>query len=76
MSKSVRVRQKWGVRFRILERDNFRCHWCGTPARETKLVIDHIVPLAQGGSDTAPNMCASCSPCNGGKSDRLLEIVA
>lgn len=76
VSKSARQRQKWRVRFQILERDNFRCHYCGTPASETKLVIDHVVPLAKGGEDRPRNMCAACPPCNGGKSDILLEIVA
>lgn len=76
VSKSVRQRQRWGIRFHVLERDHFRCHWCGTPARETKLVIDHVIPLAKGGEDHPRNMVAACAPCNGGKSDILLEIVA
>lgn len=77
MGKQARVRQKWRVRFQILERDRFRCHWCGTPARETKLVIDHIVPLAAGGEDHPRNMVAACQPCNGGKGDLILmEVVA
>lgn len=75
MSKSARQRQRWGVRFRILERDGFRCHYCGTPAKESPLVVDHVVPLALGGEDHPRNMAAACRPCNGGKSDRLLEIA-
>lgn len=76
MSKTRRERQSWRVRFQIMERDGFRCHYCGTPARETKLVIDHVIPLAKGGEDHSRNMAAACQPCNGGKSDILLEIVA
>lgn len=76
VSKAKRQRQRWGIRFQILERSNFRCHYCGTPARETKLVVDHVVPLAAGGDDHPRNMVAACVPCNGGKGDRILEIVA
>jgi len=28
------------------------------------LVIDHIIPRARGGLDTAENLCASCYRCN------------
>lgn len=73
MSKAKRERQKWGIRFRVLERDRFRCHWCGVPAREAKLVLDHVMPLAAEGEDHARNLVASCEPCNGGKGARVLE---
>lgn len=76
VSKSKRAQQRWGIRFKILEKSAFRCHYCGTPSRETKLVIDHVVPLAKGGADHPSNMVASCIPCNGGKSDCILEVVA
>jgi 5-methylcytosine-specific restriction protein A len=68
-----RKRTKLRLRFRVLERDNWRCHWCGTPARETKLVIDHLYPFSQGGADEAANYVASCPACNGGKGDVILE---
>jgi 5-methylcytosine-specific restriction enzyme A len=75
---SPRARKRWKgaklrLRFRVLERDGWRCHWCGTPARETKLVIDHVHPFSKGGADNPSNYCASCEPCNGGKGDLILE---
>jgi 5-methylcytosine-specific restriction endonuclease McrA len=73
VSKNKRERQRWATRFKILERDNFRCHWCGVPAREAKLVLDHVMPLAAEGEDHARNLVASCEPCNGGKGARVLE---
>lgn len=76
MSKAKRERQRWGIRFKVLERCGFRCAYCGTPARETKLVIDHVIPLAKGGEDHPRNMTAACQPCNGGKADCILEVVA
>jgi hypothetical protein len=73
-----RQRKKHGaaklrLRFRVLERDNFRCHWCGVPARETRIVIDHVMPFSKGGVDDPSNYVASCEPCNGGKGDLILE---
>jgi 5-methylcytosine-specific restriction endonuclease McrA len=73
-----RVRKRWKgaklrLRFRVLERDGWRCHWCGTPARETKLVIDHVYPFSKGGADEPSNYVASCEACNGGKGDLILE---
>jgi hypothetical protein len=34
------------------------------------LEIDHIIPQAQGGSDTADNLCLACRRCNAHKSYR------
>lgn len=34
------------------------------------LVIDHVRPVSQGGSDDFDNLAASCVECNIGKSDR------
>jgi len=34
------------------------------------LVIDHIVPVASGGSDDQENLATACEECNFGKSDR------
>jgi 5-methylcytosine-specific restriction endonuclease McrA len=64
---------KLRLRFRVLERDNFRCHWCGVPAREARIVIDHVMPFSKGGADDPSNYVSSCEPCNGGKGDLILE---
>ena len=34
-------------------------------------VVDHVIPLAQGGSDSLDNKRASHRQCNRAKSDRL-----
>ena len=52
----------------MLSRDNFRCHYCGVPAVETPLTIDHVTPRALGGTDELTNLAAACGPCNIGKS--------
>lgn len=70
------------IRFKILERDNFTCIYCGNKSTEAKLHLDHIVPHSRGGETTIHNLAAACSDCNLGKKARklsseqeILEIV-
>lgn len=55
------------LRFEILRRDNYRCRYCGTPADEAPLTIDHVIPQALGGRTVPENLVAACGPCNAGK---------
>ena len=57
-------------RFRILQRDNFKCAYCGKVAAETELEVDHIMPRSKGGSDEETNLVTACFQCNRGKRDR------
>lgn len=62
-----------GLRFKVLQRDQFRCKLCGrSPATELscKLHVDHIIPFSKGGRTTFENLQALCSHCNVGKSNR------
>ena len=62
------------LRFRVMQRDNFKCCMCGaSPAKDpaVELHIDHIVPWAKGGETTFDNLQTLCSKCNLGKSDLL-----
>jgi hypothetical protein len=62
-----------GLRFKVLQRDQFRCKLCGrSPATELgcKLHVDHIVPFSKGGRTTFENLQALCLHCNVGKSNR------
>jgi len=61
------------TRFRVLERYDFTCQYCGHEAPEVKLHVDHIVPLEAGGSDEEWNMTAACVDCNLGKKARPLR---
>ncbi len=64
-----------GLRFNILERDNFTCIYCGKSSVEdnVKLHADHIIPLTKGGNNDAFNMVTSCSDCNVGKGAKMLN---
>lgn len=62
------------MRFRIMQRDNFKCCLCGrSPATDpsVQLVIDHIYPWVQGGETTYDNLQTLCQECNLGKSDLI-----
>ena len=53
----------------ILERDKFRCQYCGldgTVSFENALVmgVDFVVPRAQKGKKDPSNLVAWCRPCN------------
>lgn len=56
------------LRFEVLRRDNHACRYCGAAAPEAKLTVDHVVPVALGGSDEPSNLVAACADCNSGKS--------
>ncbi len=62
-----------GDRWSVLKRDNYRCVVCGaSPAvdHSVRLEVDHIVPVAKGGSDDLGNLRTLCQNCNRGKSDK------
>jgi len=54
-------------RFLIMRRDGFKCTYCGRKPEEAELEIDHIVPLAGGGTDEESNLTTACGTCNRGK---------
>lgn len=40
------------------------CHYCERKFRPAELTMDHVVPLARGGSSTQGNIVAACKDCN------------
>ena len=56
------------LRFEILRRDGHRCRYCGRGVDEgAKLTIDHVMPVALGGTDEDDNLVTACADCNAGK---------
>jgi 5-methylcytosine-specific restriction endonuclease McrA len=58
------------LRWRVANRDSFRCQHCGkSPALQAgvQLHIDHIVPWSKGGETVFENLQTLCSECNIGK---------
>jgi hypothetical protein len=62
-------------RIRILIRDNFTCVYCGATRQDAKIEVDHVIPVAAGGTSEDGNLVAACWPCNRGKRDRLILDV-
>jgi 5-methylcytosine-specific restriction endonuclease McrA len=64
------------LRFLILERDKFRCVYCGWGAAEgAKLQVDHVKAVANGGTNDG-NLVTSFGDCNFGKGARELAAGA
>ncbi len=55
------------TRYEVLRRDNHACRYCGAMAPEAKLTIDHVMPVALGGTDKPDNLVTACADCNSGK---------
>jgi len=49
----------------------FTCYYCTRPFPTTLLHIDHVIPLAKGGSHSVGNLCRSCPSCNLSKNCRM-----
>lgn len=54
------------TRYEVLARDKNTCRYCH--ATDAALTIDHVVPVALGGSDAPENLVTACKDCNAGKS--------
>ena len=62
------------LRFKVFQRDNFKCCICGaSPATDStvQLHIDHIIPWSKGGETVIDNLQTLCSKCNTGKGNMM-----
>ena len=64
MPKTPRINIPASVRKYVLQRDNYQCQSCGVNKQQASLNVDHIVPLATGGSNDISNLQVLCSKCN------------
>jgi 5-methylcytosine-specific restriction endonuclease McrA len=64
------------LRRRVEKRANWRCEYCHAPQRVSgyRFHLEHIVPIAQGGSDAPDNRALACATCNLAKADRTAGI--
>jgi len=63
------------TRFEIFKRDGFKCQYCGRTPPAVMLELDHIIPIAQGGTNDFPNLLTSCFDCNRGKGNTPLGFT-
>lgn len=71
IGRSARVALSSTTRKRIVIRDGRRCGLCGHPVAESdELHIDHIVPVASGGTNDDSNLQVAHGDCNRRKGAR------
>lgn len=63
------------LRYEILRRDRFTCRYCGASAPDAPMRVDHVTPVALGGTDHPSNLVAACEPCNSGKTSTIEGFV-
>ncbi len=68
MKKTPRIPIPKSVRDYVFQRDNYQCQSCG---KKQHLNIDHIIPLAKGGSNDMSNLQTLCQTCNQQKKHHL-----
>lgn len=73
MSRIKRQGLSKALRFQILERDQFSCHYCGATPPAVRLEVDHIFPFSHGGGNESWNLAAACEACNAGKMAREVD---
>lgn len=61
------------IRFEVFKRDSFTCQYCGAKAPDVILEVDHIKPVAKGGTNDILNLITSCRDCNRGKSKKEIS---
>lgn len=59
------------TRFEVLRRDNYTCRYCRSA--DNPLRVDHVTPVALGGTDDPTNLVAACQDCNAGKASTSLS---
>src|SRR5690625_2952755 len=72
MSDAERIPLSNKERYYILARDQFTCQYCGRSAPEVELHVDHLIPVARGGTNEQINLLAACTDCNLSKQAMLL----
>jgi hypothetical protein len=75
-TRSSRTTISKKLRFEVFKRDSFTCQYCGQQAPNVILHLDHIVPIAAGGSTDILNLRTACVACNSGKGARQLSEQA
>lgn len=69
---NYRANIKKNKRDAIYERDGRACCYCGSTE---ELTIDHIIPVAWGGTNEDENLQTLCHDCNNAKGNRMPEVV-
>lgn len=69
-ARSMRRAIRASLRYSVYERDKSTCQYCGQKAPDVELQIDHVMPVALGGTNHIDNLLTACRDCNIGKGAR------
>lgn len=61
------------VRLAVYKRDGRACVYCSIAVAPDEFHCDHVLPVAQGGSNDPGNLVCACIPCNLSKSAKTPE---
>lgn len=66
-----RPRLATALRRQVIAREGQRCAYCRNPMLVgVPMVVDHVIPLAAGGTSSLDNLCLACYRCNEFKGSR------
>lgn len=74
--KNKRKSMSKRLRFAVFARDKFTCRYCGRQSDQVPLVVDHVLPVCEGGTNEEVNLVTACVECNQGKAGKKLDVVA
>lgn len=60
------------LRKMILERDGYRCRYCGVAVTDATANMDHVIPWPEGMTEES-NLVTSCRPCNQSKGSQRVK---
>jgi len=63
------------LRFEVFKRDGFTCIYCGGQPPKVVLHCDHVVAVANDGTNDIDNLVTACDACNLGKGARELTSI-
>lgn len=57
-------------RIKVYERDSYKCRYCGKQLTRFTCTLDHVTPVAAGGTNSLENLVTACLGCNSRKHQR------
>lgn len=72
-SQARNSHQKREIKRKLISKSGTICKICGKRFSIDKLTIDHIIPLATGGTWDMGNLQLACNPCNQEKADNYVD---
>lgn len=64
------------IKEQLFKKAEGKCEYCGVELHENTAMINHIVPLRDGGSSDIDNLSLSCAKCNLLKADKILGSIS